>query len=622
MELAGMGLVTLDRTGKVTWMSASMKQLFSIPENCACSDCPKWKDLIQIEGESVWSDELEAEFHEKGCLRTDGYCDVKNRGRIALEISMCHDAQSGERLVMVRDVTDSDRGKQELEIEKANAEFLNRALEREIQKANQLAVMAERANIAKSVFLTSMSHEFRTPLNGVLGYSQILTQDPNLNPENQRAVATIERCGRHLLSLINDVLDLSKIEAGRVELANAPINLRLLVDEVMDVFKMRAQAKGIQLNLSWDQALQPVEWVKGDAKVLRQVLINLLGNALKFTESGSVCLNLSSPGNGATAQHPLRIEVSDTGPGIAEADLEQIFEEFYQTEAFSGHKGGTGLGLTISRRLVQAMGSTLKVRSRLGHGSTFWFDWHPELITETQAIQLPPKRTPLARASKPASYLQLFAGEQDSGVMRRIFGGIGFECHVIEDLSGEMIRSKIQSTPLAVIALMSSMLRSEHSLLLQSLMRGNWATPVVWVIYLDGSGNDLPTVEACLGNTSHILTEMPVDLAIFQEQLQQRTPGCWQVRQDLPSAETKQTKQPLPLSDDLPPLQLLRHMIRDAQIGDLRSFQNRVKEWNQSLTIPSAFANEVTILAEAYRIDQLCKLLDAVEAKQANPPGS
>jgi PAS domain S-box-containing protein len=224
---------------------------------------------------------------------------------------------------------------------------------------------AEAATRAKSEFLANMSHELRTPLNGVLGYAQLLQRDGSLTGTQREALDAISKCGSQLLDLINDVLDLSKIEAGRLEIEERPADLGKLVTDVRYMVAETAERKSLRLvtSIGGDVPL----WLVFDDRHLRQVLLNLLGNAIKFTETGEVRLGIERDGAGR-----LTFAVTDTGVGIETAALTQIFEAFTQTQTGVA-AGGTGLGLTISDHLIRQMGGTLAVESAVGRGSRFWF---------------------------------------------------------------------------------------------------------------------------------------------------------------------------------------------------------------------------------------------------------
>ncbi|MEJ2407616.1 MAG: ATP-binding protein, partial [Candidatus Thiodiazotropha sp.] len=218
---------------------------------------------------------------------------------------------------------------------------------------------AEAANKAKSIFLANMSHELRTPLNAILGFSQMMRQNPGLDHEQHETLEIINHSGEHLLKLINDVLEIAKIEAGKLQLENAPLDLHALVREVSDMMRLRAQQKGLQLQL--DQSSGFPRYIKGDEARLRQILVNLVSNAVKFTAQGSVIIRLNVKNN--DWKH-------DTGPGISEKDQQHLFKPFAQL-AEGDRQEGSGLGLSIVRQFVQLMGGNISIDSTPGKGSVF-----------------------------------------------------------------------------------------------------------------------------------------------------------------------------------------------------------------------------------------------------------
>jgi signal transduction histidine kinase len=226
---------------------------------------------------------------------------------------------------------------------------------------------ADTANAAKSLFLANMSHELRTPLNAILGYTElILDKVYGDTPERMRGVLErIERNGRHLLGLINDVLDLSKIEAGQLVLVLSDYSLKGIIQTVFNAIEPLASEKQIALKIDVAQELPQG---RGDERRLTQVLLNLVGNAIKFTDRGEVSIKGSSSNGSFT------VVVHDTGPGISEVDQAKLFKEFQQADnSITRKKGGTGLGLAISKRIIEMHGGKIWVQSTLGHGSTFSF---------------------------------------------------------------------------------------------------------------------------------------------------------------------------------------------------------------------------------------------------------
>ena len=235
----------------------------------------------------------------------------------------------------------------------------------ELQDARRTA---EAANQAKSIFLANMSHELRTPLNAILGFTQLMDSDPNLTTEQQTNLGIINRSGEHLLTLINDVLEMSKIEAGRVTLQENCFDLYGLLDILEEMFRLRTDEKG--LTLSFARIEEVPQYVRTDEGKLRQVLTNLLGNAVKFTEEGGVALRIAR----AVEDERLIFTVEDTGPGIDPEELETVFEPFVQTAIIERSQEGTGLGLSISRQFARLMGGDISVSSELGQGSVFRFE--------------------------------------------------------------------------------------------------------------------------------------------------------------------------------------------------------------------------------------------------------
>jgi len=227
---------------------------------------------------------------------------------------------------------------------------------------------AEAANRAKSEFLASMSHELRTPLNAVLGYAQLLTMGGDLSPRQARGLDAIHQSGKHLLALINDILDLARIEAGRTELHPEPVALAGFLQTVVSLMQVKAQEKHLAFIFEPGPGLPPA--VMADERRLRQVLLNLLGNAIKFTDQGTVTLRASAQPR-ADAQVLLRLEVEDTGVGMRPDELDRIFEPFQQVGDVRRRSGGTGLGLAITRALVNDMCGQVQVSSEPGRGTCF-----------------------------------------------------------------------------------------------------------------------------------------------------------------------------------------------------------------------------------------------------------
>ncbi len=322
------------------------------------------------------------------------------------------------------------------DLERLNASLEQRVAERtaELMEANQhlqqAKEAAEAANLAKSTFLANMSHELRTPLNAILGFTQVMSGDSSINSENRQYLDIIQRSGQHLLKLINDVLDMSRIEAGRLKLEEKSFDLYRLLNDLELMLCLKAEEN--QLRLIFERSQQVPQYINGDENKLRQVLLNLLGNALKFTQEGSIILRVKvGEKQAVTPQDTINLlfEVEDTGPGINAEEMELLFEAFMQAKNSQKSQAGAGLGLAISRKFVNLMGGDITVDSVVGKGSTFRFNIEASLAQASDLPQQSSRWRITGLAPDQAAYRLLIVEDnwENSLLLLKLLSSLGFE---------------------------------------------------------------------------------------------------------------------------------------------------------------------------------------------------
>ena len=356
-------------TGKIDYVNKKFTDVFGyilndVPDAAVWFEKAYPDPVYRQKVINLWTAQVESAMKNELEVRSFEYrVTCKNREEKIVEIG---GVPSGDFvLVVFNDITERKQAEDHVKSYQEHLEDLVTQRTQELVIARDLA---EAANRAKSVFLANMSHELRTPLNSVIGFSRLMAKDTELNSRNQRNLEIINHSGKHLLTLINNILELTKIEEGKIELTKDCVSIKQIVNEVLEMLQPRAEQADVALKLEMNQV---PEYVIADAAKLRQVLINLVSNAIKFTPNGEVILSVNVRQQDETAL--VKFQVSDTGIGIRPEDQVRLFEPFVQVDSDAQHSG-TGLGLAISRQYVEVMGGSLELESTFGKGSRFYFE--------------------------------------------------------------------------------------------------------------------------------------------------------------------------------------------------------------------------------------------------------
>ena len=454
---------------------------------------------------------------------------------------------------------------------------------------------AEAANRAKSVFLANMSHELRTPLNGILGYAQILQRARTLDDKQREGLNVIQQSGEHLLTLINDVLDFAKIEAHKLELYRTPIQLTEFLHVIAEMVCIKAQQKG--LDFISDIAPDLPGRIQADERRLRQVLLNLLANAVKFTDGGQVTLRVrfSPPAR-------LRFEVQDTGIGISQAQQEAIFEPFEQAGEMQRRLGGTGLGLAISRQFVRLMGGEIQVDSRVGQGSTFWFELDVPVM-ESEMATAPLKSTVTGYEGLRKKILVVDDVAENRAVVIDMLSPLGFE--MAEAKNG---RDALEQVPTLRphLILMDNVMPEMNGLEATRRLRQLPLCKEVPVITISASTSGDDESNSLMAGANAFLPK-PIELGRLLTQIAVLLKLVWtyELPEAWPSPEQELVKPLL-----APPAQEMEVLHRLAQLGNMREIEQWANHLGKRDERYRPFTNHLCLLANGYQSKAILSLVN------------
>lgn len=469
---------------------------------------------------------------------------------------------------------------------------------------------AEAANRAKSTFLANMSHELRTPLNSILGYTQILKRDKSVKKQQREGINTIHHSSEHLLNLINELLDLSRIEAQKMELELSDVYFPGFLKGITEIAMIQAQERGVSFNFEIDPDLPA--GVRIDEKRLRQVLLNLINNAIKFAQEESICLRVSTKKTDATdTKKPttlIRFEVEDTGIGISPDKLDEIFLPFQQLNKIKLTTEGTGLGLPISRNLLHLMDSELFVKSVLEKGTTFWFDLkllEVEGLVESKSISNEVNsRDIIGYKGDKQKILLVDDNENNRTLLRDMLMPLGFEiAEAIDGKDGITIAKKFKPQLILMDLVMPRMdgieatQKIRHSPLLKNII----------VIGISASAFDTTKQSSFKAGCNDFLTK-PIYLEKLLGCLQAQLKLDW-IYEELSSAEHGRQKTAETLPKKVPSKEDLENLLKFAEISHITGIQKSLENILKTDEQLSPFVTEIEELVDKFNFQKIIEII-------------